>query len=158
MLTLEMEVVSPETVEVAGEEINIGGVKTKNYYVTTILKDDGSVDEKATAEQREKYLTGVESGLLPRLGIDPATINWDNIDAKGLFEGKLVLTQMSPDIEPQRKNPTSAQIAAAKKMNTRPEGDVQKHPITGKTLINYWPKVREVFGLATSQGTTGQPY
>ena len=147
MLTLTCEVVSPATYEIGTETYNIAGVQTKNYYTTAVQGDD-----ERTAECQKRF-----KALWELFGLDPNTINWDNPDVSPL-RGKLILTQMSPDIEPQRKNPTAAQIEAAKKTGARPEGDVQKHPVTGAPLINYWPKIREIFGLAPQQDGVQMPY
>lgn len=155
MITLHTEVVSPQEVEIDGKMVNIAGVKSIQYYVTDV-KDD----PEKTRSCRDRITNndeGPNKGLWPKLGLDPATINWDNIDVKPLL-GKLILTQMSPDIEPQRKNPTMAQIEAAKKLNKRAEGDPQTNPLTGAPLINYWPKIRQIFGLAPNQGDVNVPY
>lgn len=141
MLTLTFEVVSPTDAEVGTKTYNIAGVQAKRYYVTEV-KDNAEKTENCRARVRE---------LWTLLGLDPESINWDNIDCTPLL-GLLVFCQMSPDAEPQRKNPTAAQIEAAKKENKRPEGDIMKHPITGQPLVNYWPQIREIFGLAPSDG------
>lgn len=37
MVTVECEVVTPQEVEVGGEQVNIAGVSTTNYFVTTVI-------------------------------------------------------------------------------------------------------------------------
>ena len=150
MVTLETEVVSPEEVEVAGEMINIAGVNCKNYYTTQ------TDSEEKTANSRKRL-----AELLANLGIDTSNLNWDNLapQLKPLV-GKLILTMMTSTIQERRKNPTAVQMEAAKAKgvtNFRDVGEVMKHPVTGKALINYWPKIDEIFGLAPEQ-TAGQTY
>lgn len=147
MVTLTCEVVQPEKYEIGGVEYNIAGVQTKNYFTTAVNGDD-----EKTAECQRRFKEFAE-----HVGLDPQSINWDNPDVSSL-KGKLILTQMSPDIEEQRKNPTAAQLEAAKAAKTRAVGDVMKHPVTGQPLINYWPKIREIFGLAPSQDGVRMPY
>lgn len=147
MITLEFEVVSPAEVEVAGDMYNIAGVKCKQYYPTTVL-ENSVVNGEKTSSARERVKT-----LFNRFELDPLTIDWDNVDVSG-FRGKCILSHMKPDVDEQRKNPTAAQIEEAKRKGIRPEGDVLKHPVTGKALISYWPKIVEIFALAPEGGTS----
>lgn len=149
MVTLTCEVVQPEEVEVNGETVTISGVKTTNYYVTTSLdKETKEVDEGKTAANRDKF-----KSLWSMMGLNPDEINWDNVDTKPML-GKLLLTQMESEMQERRKNPTATQIAAAKAKGVRAEGDIMKHPVTGKSLVQYWPKIREVFGVKESDGVS----
>ena len=161
MVTIDWEVVSPSEYEIGGEMYNIAGVPTKTYHTSAVLpsNQNGLTQEEADAKTADcqKRFTDPTDGLWPKLGLDPATINWDNIDTRPLL-GKLVLVQMSPDVEEQRKNPTAAQIEAAKKQGVRAQGDLMKHPITGAKLIKYWPKIREIFGLAPQQDGMQTPF
>lgn len=143
MITLDTEVVQPAEVEIAGEQVNIAAVSAKYYIVTAVMNEDGSLNEEKTAKTRESA-----KEILTNLGY--TTINWDNIDVTPL-RGKLILTLMESEITERRKNPTSAQIEAAKAKGIRAEGDVMKHPVSGKPLVQYWPKIREIFGLAPNQ-------
>lgn len=143
MVTLDTEVVQPAEVEIAGEQVNIAAVKAKYYIVTSVVNEDGSLNEEKTAKARERA-----KEILTNLGY--TTINWDNIDVTPL-RGKLILTLMESEITERRKNPTSSQIEAAKAKGIRAEGDVMKHPVSGKPLVQYWPKIREIFGLAPNQ-------
>lgn len=145
MVTLELEVNSPQEVEIGGEMVNIAGVKAKTYFVSKVINADGSINEEKTKACQDKI-----KELWTKMGLDPETINWDNIDYKPLL-GKLVLTMMSSDEDEMRKNPTTAQIEEAKKKNKRAEGEILKNPITGKAIIRYWPQVREIFGLSPNQ-------
>ena len=150
MITLECEVVAPEEVEVGGVMFNIAGVNTKNYYTT---KTD---DEEKTINARKRV-----TNLLTLLGIDTSNLDWDNLGPQiKPLEGRVILTMMSAQIQERRKTPTASQIEAAKKQGLtdfRNLGDVMKHPITGKSLINYWPKIDEIFGLSPDQ-TVGGSY
>lgn len=158
MITLSTEVVSlngsPE-VEIGGKIYNIAGVESDSYYVTA-----HPGDEEKTKQDQDR-LFDPETGLLNALQIDRSTVDWANLmPILEPFKGKLLLVQMSPDIVEQTKNPTAAQLEAGKKQGLKPnqiKGDVQKHPVTGKALINYFPKVRTVFALAPQDGVA-MPY
>ena len=151
MVTLEMEVVSPDEVEVGGVMYNIAGVPTKNYFTTQ------TDDEEKTANARKRLVD-----LLTNLGLDTSALNWDNLGPQLQdLKGKLVLTMMGSQPDARRKTPTAAQIEAAKKQGLKDFsqiGDVMKNPVTGKPLINYWPKCDEIFGLAPDQTGGGKPY
>lgn len=144
MLTLNFEVVSPQEKEVAGEQVVLAGVKSTRYFVTQSLDESGEVD----VEKSQRAADTLKE-LCAKLKIDD--VNFENIDTKP-FLGKLVYTAMSSNVVERRKEPTAAQIAAAKAAGKRPEGDIMKHPITGKNLINYWPQIDDIFGLAPSDG------
>jgi len=146
MLTLNFEVVSPQEKEVAGEMVSLAGVKAKKYYVTSALDESGDVD----VEKSERCVETINK-LADSLGIE--SLDLSNIDTKPWL-GKLCLVQMSSNVTEQRKTPTASQIEAAKKAGKRPEGDVMKHPVSGKNLIEYWPQIDEIFGLASSDGVT----
>ena len=147
MVEVNTEVVTPEEVEIGGEMITISGVKATNYFVTTVfIEDKVTVDEEKTEKSRENF-----KAFYSKLGLDPSTINWDNVDTKPLL-GILTMTQMESETEERRKTPTLAQIEAAKSSGKRVEGDIMKNPVTGKPLVNYWPKIREFFGAAPSDG------
>jgi hypothetical protein len=164
MITLEMEVVSPETYDIGGEQVEIAGIKTTQYYTTTIFQEDGkTVDEEATREAYKRVFVSGDSenpALFERFGLDGRSEDPNNPNVKQL-EGLCVYTQMSPDVEEQRKSPTKEQLDKAKKAgvkNMREVGDIMKNPITGKAMVRYWPKVREIFGIAPSNAAANKPY
>ena len=154
MLTIQTEVVSPtakETVDQSGKtvEIEILAVKSQPFYAMTHIYSDGELDEEKTDKARERT-----EALLLSLGVQKEDVNWDELEPviKPLL-GKIILTQMESDIQEQRKTPTADQIADAKKKGTHPSqaGSIMKHPITGKQLIKYWPKIVEIYGLSQDQ-------
>lgn len=155
MITVNTEVVTPAEVEIDGKQVTVAGVKCVNYYVTTVLGTDGVVDEDKTASKRLQLYNPENPGdsLLGKLEYPVESINWDNFDTKPLL-GKLILTMMEPEVEERRANATSAELAKDKKA----KGKIMKNPKTGQTLINYWPKVREIFGLAPDQGNVSVAY
>lgn len=135
MIVLEFEVVSPETVEVAGHQYNVAGVKVgKKYFVTQVLVE-GSVDAEKTANCKEKL-----DDIYAKFGLPPI----EDIENPTLgFKGKIVWALVNSEMAEKRKSPTAEQLAKGIK-----EGDVLKNPITGKPLIQYFPFVEEIFGLA----------
>lgn len=136
-ITLEMEVVSPVSKEIAGVEYNIAGCKTKNYYsINGYDKDTGEIDKDKTKNNRQRI-----TDLYTLFGLTPPTDFDVPLDVSG-FKGKVVLTQMNSNITEMRKTPTAEQASKNQ------QGDIQKHPVTGKALIQYWPQVQEIFGLA----------
>lgn len=161
MIQVDCEVISPETVEVAGEMVNIAGVSTINYY-TTMTPDDA----EKSAKNLER-LCGTKTdrpGLLRILFPDKPEyadqFNPENPDAEMLkaMVGLCILTQMSPEKEEKTKNPTSEEIAKAKAKGEYPKGQVMKHPVTGKPLIAYRPQIKEIFALAPEGAAAGKPY
>ncbi len=163
MFTLGWEIVSPESANIAGEEYDISGVHSgpmnKIYYPT-----EGADEEKTANCLKRLTGTGEQLGLLTMAFADKpeliSTLNpkGPNTEILDSLEGMCFFCQMSPEVQPQRKNPTAEQIAAAKaKGLKRAEGDIQKHPVTGKNLITYMPKVREIFGKAENVGAN-KPY
>lgn len=142
MIVLEMEVVSPAEVQVGNDTVNIAGVKTTNYYTTQSFVD-GVIDPEKTAKNRSNL-----EKLYAAFEIPFEDFNPENPDLSS-FKGKSVYTQMAPDVQEQRKNPTAEQIADAKAKGIKfVQGDVMLNPITGKPLVSYRPNVKEIFGLA----------
>ncbi len=163
MFSFGWEIVSPESCNIAGEEYDISGVHSgpmnKLYYAT----ESDDAEKQANAIKRLTG-TGEQLGLLTMAFADKpellATFNptGPNTEILDALEGVCFFCQMSPEVQPQRKNPTAEQIAEAKKKGLkRAEGDIQKHPVTGKNLITYLPKVREIFGKAENVGAN-KPY
>jgi hypothetical protein len=142
MITLTWEVVAPQEVEVAGELVNIAGVQCTQYYSTSTLDSDSEsgLDDEKTKNNRKKT-----QELYTTLGIEDP-IDFENPDTKVLL-GKCAYVGMKSDVNERRKTPTIAQIETAKKAGKRPEGDLMTHPITGAKLVDYWPKITDVFGL-----------
>lgn len=136
MITLEMEVVTPASKDIGGEEYNLAGCKTTNYYSLKAFDEDGTEDTEGTKKCQKRI-----TDLYTAFGLTPPTDFNSPLDVSG-FKNKIVLTQMNSKPDYQRKTPTAEQIAKGER------GSVQKHPITGKDLINYWPQVQEIYGLA----------
>lgn len=165
MLVLECEVVSPEEVDVAGQMVNIAGVKTINYYSTQVTNDDGSVDDEGTKAAFERVFVSqdpTQPSLYDLLGLDGKTENPENPTQITSVKGKVILTQMSAEKQEQRATPTSKEIEEAKAKGARAEGKVQVHPVTGKPLVSYRPQIRQIFGLApegvANKSVANKPY
>jgi hypothetical protein len=149
MITLELEVIEPNTYTIGEQEVNIAGVKAKMYFVTKFVDSEGVVDELKTANARSRVFVSnnpEQPSLYDKLGLDGSAVDPENPNMNDLL-GKVVFTQMSSEAVEQRKTPTADEIAKAKKAGTRPVGAVMKNPITGKPLIKYWPKIDEIFGV-----------
>ena len=150
MIEYKAEIVSPESVNIDGKEVNIGGYETTQYLVTANFKADGQLDESKTEASRERVKT-----FWANCGQDPEKINWDNPDTAWM-KGAVILTAMGCDVEPQRKSPTPEQKAA------KQQGDVMKNPMTNKELVFYKPKISEVFGIApggvVGSSSSSKPY
>lgn len=151
MITMKAEVVSPSVVDVGGDDVNIAGVQTINYFTTTVMDGD-SVDAAKTAEKRKSF-----SEVLVSLGVDVTTLDWDNLNLSQL-KGKCILTQMNSEVDYQRKNPTTKQLEEAKAKGVRAEGDVMKNPVTGKDEIFYKPRIVKIYALAPEGVAGGAGY
>ena len=150
MITLELEVVEPQTYTVGDKEVNIAGVKAKMYFITKVMDGD-EVNEEKTAQCRARVFVSAnpeQPSLWEKLGLDGAAADPENPNMNDLL-GKVVFTQMSSEPVEQRKTPTAEEIAKAKKAGTRPQGAVMKHPVTGKALVKYWPKIEEIFAVVS---------
>jgi len=165
MITAEWEIVSPSEKEIGGEAYEMAGIASNPmshlYYGTKTVGD-----EEKSANQKDRLCSSsVETPGFLRLAFPDKpeyadNFNPDNPDAEMLkaLEGLCFFAQMSPDTVQERKNPTQAQIEEAKAKGIRAEGDVMKHPLTGKPLVSYRPKVRNIFGLAPSAVGAGKPF
>lgn len=144
MLTMEFEVVSPTMYEIPSVgEVDITNVKATTRSVYKMFGEDGKIDVEGTAKAQKRT-----KDLLVNLGIPEEDINWDNLGpVVSPLKGKTVMTQMNSKIDQQRKTPTASQIEEARKTGKRAEGDIMKHPMTGKDIIKYWPNIVEVYGL-----------
>lgn len=136
MLTFKYEIVSPDMVEVAGEEFIIAGTQLMNWQVCQTMDGDTIDVVKSTknADDLKK--------LVSAFGGDPTTVDPQNPDTS-LFKGKVVYALLYNDEQDQRKSPTAAQLKAGQK-----QGDVLIHPITKQPLKRNYPKIGEIFGLA----------
>jgi len=149
MITIESEVVQPETYNVGGQDINIAGVKVKSYYTCKVMEGD-VVNEEKTAQARSRVFVSAnpeQPSLWDKLGLDGSKEDPENPNVKQL-EGICFYAQMSSRPDEQRKTPTAEQIALAKSKGQRALGDIMKNPVTGKALCKYWPQIDEIFGVA----------
>ena len=141
MITLKFEIVSPEEVEVAGEQVNIAGTQTQPcYYVTQSTDEDGVVDAEKSANILKRL-----QGLYKAFGLASDTINPENPTLG--FKGKVVYALLSADKQERRKSPTAEQLKSGVK-----QGDIMVNPVTKQTLTNYYIKVGDIFGLAPTDG------
>jgi hypothetical protein len=152
MIHYTAEVVSPATVDIGGEQVNIAGVETEQYLTVTTFDGNKEVDTEKTEANRkriEKFYTDC--------GQDFSTFDPQNPDISWM-KGKVILTAMGCNVEPQRKTPTPEQVAK------KQPGDIMKNRITGKDMVYYKPRIIEVFGLApagsvgASVGATPKPF
>lgn len=129
MITLEFEIVAPESMNIGGVEVALQGTKLKHYMVT-------KSEDAAKSESMKKRLDEFAN----KFGLPPI----EDVENPALgFKGKVVWALLKCDVQEKRKSPTAEQLAKGIK-----QGDVINNPIDGKPLINYWPRVDEVFGLA----------
>lgn len=143
MITLEFEIDSPETVNIAGEDVTVAGVKIKHYAVTKSVNEDGEVDVEKTKACEERVFVSAHAdrpSLYELFGENGAEVDKENPELK--FKGKRVHATLGCDVRERRKTPTPEQ---AKK---RQQGDVLLNPVTGKPQVSYYPKINQIFGLA----------
>jgi hypothetical protein len=134
MITLELEIQHPDEVEIAGEKVNVAGLKIKRYLPTKNL-----IDPEKDAKALERVKT--EYGLF---GLDFEGFNPEN-PILG-FKGKLVHVRLYSKEKEARKAQTPEQKKAGKL------GDLIVNPITNKSVISYEPSIAEVYGLAEETG------
>lgn len=154
MITLNWEIASPGEVEIGGNMVNIAGVKPRPTYHTVAAMDaEGEVDEEKTAIKHTQI-----KELYEKFGLTSEDIgSMDNPDTSKLL-GKACYCLVKAKVTEQRKPPTAAQVEAAKKAGNKfAQGDVMKNPVTGKDLVDYWPEITEIFGLALT-GSVAAPY
>jgi hypothetical protein len=144
MITLKFEVASPDTMEVAGEPFTIASTQIMGYYVTQSVDENGVVDEAKSAECLKRLTALYKAFGLPTDNIDI------NNPALG-FKGKLVYALLTNDRKERRKSLTKAQLDKGVK-----QGDIMINPITKKILMNNYPKLQEIYGLAPTD--TNKPY
>lgn len=153
MITLTAETVgllkndnsTTDEVDVGGESYMIAGVRITSYYPTIVLNKDGEgIDEEKTkkAQERVKEVYG-------KFGLDNTNINFEN-PALG-FKGKLFMALLFGDPQPQRRSPTKEQLDRGIR-----EGEVILDPVTRQPVINYYPKIDRIYGLAAAEAN--KPY
>jgi len=158
-ITLETEVVRPETYMIGEQEVNIAGIKARPQYpfMTKLFDENGNVDEERTAAARARVFTSnnpEQPSLWEKLELDGTKEDPDNPNVKQLVS-LIVLAQMSSRLDVQRRTPTAEQIAKAKKNNTVALGDIMKNPKTGAVLCKYWPQIDEIFALSNNTTAGG---
>lgn len=134
MITLKFEVHAPQTANIAGTEYVVAGVEIPFYTVTKSINADGVVDEEKQENVKKRL-----NALYAQFGL-PEPTDLENPTLG--FKGKKVWALLSSDKQEKRKAPTAEQAARGE------EGEVITNPITGQPLINYWPRINEIFGLA----------
>lgn len=144
MLTFDYEIVSPETIESAGETYEVAGIKMRTWQVCQTMVD-GVVD----VEKTSKNLDALKK-LYTAFGCPDVVINPENPDITP-FKGKCVYALLVNDSQDQRKSPTKTQLDAGQK-----QGDILLHPITKQPLKFNKPKIGEIFGLAPTEAN--RPY
>lgn len=137
MVTLEAEIVSPETVvsPYTGETLEIVGAKVKPVYMSLQSKDaNGKVDMKGTQDAIDRYTDYMRKcGLeVPEEGIDPEN------PVMG-FKGKVVDAILDAEEFIQRATPTPEQRAAGQPGDPIKDND-------GKELKSYKPFIAMVLG------------
>jgi hypothetical protein len=162
-ISLETEIVRPETYMVGEQEVNIAGVKARPQFplMTKIFDERGELDEEKTAACRARVFVSTnpdQPSFWEKLGLDGSKEDPENPNVKQL-EGLIIMVQMSSRLDEQRRTPTAEQIAKAKKAGIKPIGDIMKHPGTGKVLVKYWPQIDEIFGISKNTTAGGnKPY
>lgn len=136
MITAKFEVVSPDVVNIDGEDYTVAGVELTQYWVTQSIDEHGNLD----AEKTKSIASRLEK-TYKAFGLDFSTFNPENPDVEA-FKGKKVYALLDCETREQRKQPTAEQA------KNKQLGDVLKNPVTGKALVNYLPKIGEIFGLA----------
>lgn len=165
MITLGFEVVSPEDYQVGDKLVNIAGVSANlsKYFTTKVLDDNEQEDVEETKSKREQVFGSSGDpdslSLYEAFGLDGSKEDPENPNVKQ-FEGLCVYCQMSSKIEQTRKTPTAEQLAKAKKagINPRDAGDIQKHPVTGKPMVKYWPQIDKIICKADATVAANKPY
>lgn len=138
MVVIDFEFTQPTEVEILGGLYNIAGVKAQKRYYTITKTENGN---RVAAQGREAL-----QFLFDQVGYtDP--VDWENPPIS-VLKGKNWLVGQEAEEKIKRKTPTLAQVEEAKAKGVSPMGDPQKHPVTGKPLVQYWPSVTDVFAVA----------
>ena len=145
MITLTTETVgllkndgttTPE-VDVGGDLYLISEVKITSYYPTIVLTPEG-IDEVKTHKAQERV-----KELYEKFGMDNSNINFEN-PVLG-FKGKQVMAYLQDEAKPKRRSPTKAQLEQGIR-----EGEVIVNPVTREAVVDHWPRLNRVYGLAAS--------
>lgn len=154
MITLDVEVISPNEKEVGGEMITVAGTKPQNMYLTTksIKKPDSTEN---LDKSKEKILL-----MNPELKSIVDSMDPDNVSQALLdgLKGACFFAVVYSKPEPRRKSPTQAQVEEAKTKGVEPVGDIMKNPITGEPLNYYKIGVGEIFGPAPKTAGANKPF
>jgi hypothetical protein len=151
MITLSFEIVAPESINVAGTDYNVAGIKTLDYYLTTQSKDgEGNVN----VEKTENLKTRLDDATT-KFGI-PAVTNPENPSIEE-FKGKFIWACVNSKTSERRKAPTTEQLARGEK-----QGDILMNPVTGKPQTQSFPQIVKIFGVAKSEqlpkGAAARPF
>jgi len=139
MITLEHEIVSPETVNVNGIDYEVAGLTLKTYHVTKSVDEQGNVDPGAQQDTVSRLNELTTAYSLPDISdVDNPTLG---------FKGKQLWVLISSQENAKTKSPTSEQLKEGKKI-----GDPIVNPITGKPEVYYRPQIDKFYGLAQTQG------
>lgn len=161
MITLTPEIVSPETVEIAGVQYNIAGVQPAKMYFNVKTMDGEEVDVEKTQSNFERVFKSNDpekKSLYELFELPTDTEGFDFENPTLGFKGKLFFCVITDKVKARLKAPTPAELEIAKKKSIHPSqaGSPMKNPVTGKDLITHTPTVGEIFGLAPSDGS--KPY
>lgn len=133
MITLSCEIISPETVSIAGEDYNVAGTKIQPSYFTTKTMKNGEVDVEKTEYNKVRLDELTTQFKMPAI-TDPEN------PALG-FKGKVVWAIVKSEAKAKTKTPTQEQLEAGEKV-----GDVIIDPMTGEPVISYFPKIDKIYG------------
>jgi hypothetical protein len=150
MITLKCEIASPETINIAGEDILVVGIKAglTHYQVTKSVDDQGVVDE-----EKSKALKKSLEELYEQFGIKvDGELNVDNPPLG--FKNKLVWAVLDNDRRPMLRTPTKEQLDKGIKRDA-PEL-IMLHPQTKQPMIENWPKIVKI--ICPAEQPANQPY
>jgi len=133
MFTLNFEIDRPEEIEIAGERVNVAGVKTQPTWVVTKVFEDGVLNEQKSAAAIKRA-----NELMASLGEPPL----DPENPQLALKGKLFHVRAFGKSEPVLKAQTAEQRAAGK------PGDPIKNPITGEAEIRCSIVIEKFYGPA----------
>ena len=125
-----------EDVDIGGEQYMIVGAKVTNYHPTIVLNDDNSVNEEKTAKAQERV-----KELYGKFKLPNDNINFENPELG--FKGKCFSALLYGKEQAQRRSPTKEQLAKGIR-----EGEVIIDPVTRQPVVNYWPTIDRIYGLA----------
>jgi len=143
MITLTLETVgllkndntTTSEVDIGGELFMITGIKIIKYYPTIVL-DGNDIDEDKTREAQKRV-----KDLFEKFGMDNSNINFENPVLE--FKGKQIMVYLQDEAKPKRRSPTKAQLDVGVR-----EGEIVVNPITREPVIDHWPSLNRIYGLA----------